>query len=111
MALAIVGCREKPQTPTLKEKAEGGDAEAQGKLGFNYETGLGVERDLKEAVKWYRKAAEQGYARGQTSLGLMYEYGKGVSKDYKQALIWYRKAAEQGAANAISALKRLGVDI
>jgi len=48
----VVGCGEKHQT--LKEKAEGGDAEAQSMLGFEYETGLGGRRDLKEAVKWYR---------------------------------------------------------
>ena len=96
MVLAMVGCSEKPQIPTLKEKAEGGDAEAQSMLGFEYET----KQDLKEAVKWYRKAAEQGDVDAQLALGDMYSDGRGVEKDFKGAAKWYRKAAEQGYASA-----------
>ena len=43
-----------------KAKAEKGDAVAQSLLGFMYQYGEGVQKDFKEAVKWYRKAAEQG---------------------------------------------------
>lgn len=83
----------------LRESAEQGDADAQCKLGYMYETGSGVLRDAAEAVKWYRKAAEQGDASGQVNLGLMYEHGTGVEKD----------AAEQGnsvAQNALKAIER-----
>ena len=104
MALAMVGCREKPQTPTLKEKAEGGDAEAQRLLGFEYEIGLEGKRDLKEAVKWYRKAAEQGESYTQVDLGLMYYEGRGVKQDFKEAAKWFRKAAKQGNADSQSNL-------
>ena len=41
----------------VKELAEKGDAVAQTSIGFMYANGQGVERDEKEAVKWYRKAA------------------------------------------------------
>jgi TPR repeat protein len=37
-----------------------GDANAQFYLGFMYSKGQGVEKNLTEAMKWYRKAAEQG---------------------------------------------------
>ena len=100
MVLAMVGCSEKPQIPTLKEKAEGGDAEAQSMLGFEYET----KQDLKEAVKWYRKAAEQGDVDAQLALGDMYSDGRGVEKDFKGAAKWYRKAAEQGDVGSQSEL-------
>lgn len=50
-------------------KAERGDATAQVQLGDAYDTGVGVKRDVAEAIKWYRKAAEQGDAEGQYSLG------------------------------------------
>ena len=92
MVLAMVGCSEKPQKPTLKEKAEGGDAEAQSLLGFSYET----KQDFKEAVKWYRKAAEQGDLDAQLVLGDLYERGRGVEQDFKEAAKWFRVAAEQG---------------
>ena len=97
LCLCLTGCREKPQTLTLKEKAEGGDAEAQSMLGFDYETGLGGEKqDPKEAVKWYQKAAEQGFAEAQHNLGFMYIEGRGVEQNSKEAAKWFRKAAEQG---------------
>ena len=41
-------------TISLKTKAEKGDARAQARLGFLYKKGQGVEKDLKEAAKWYR---------------------------------------------------------
>ena len=33
-----------------------------------YENGQGVEADVNEAVKWYRKAAEQGYDKAMNKL-------------------------------------------
>ena len=74
--------------------------EAQYNLGYMYRHGYGVEKDYKEAVKWYRKAANQGGAYGQNNLGYMYRHGYGVEKDYKEAVKWYRKAANQGHASS-----------
>ncbi|MBL68505.1 MAG: hypothetical protein CMO74_08675 [Verrucomicrobiales bacterium] len=83
-----------------KAKAEKGDKIAQFNLGVMYENGQGVQKDFKEAEKWWRKAAEQGEPYAQTSLGVMFERGDGVPKDDKEAVKWYRKAAEQGYAMA-----------
>jgi hypothetical protein len=47
----------------IKPLATQGNADAQTNLGFMYDTGLGVPKDDKEAVKWYRLAAAQGNAR------------------------------------------------
>lgn len=86
--------------------AEQGHVEAQCKLGYMYDLGLGVTEDDQESVKWYRKAAEQGHALAQYNLGEMYRYGFGVIKNYEEAVKWCRKAAEQGYADA---QYRLGV--
>jgi len=51
----------KAEIEKIRKAAEQGDAEAQSKLGFRYERGMGVPRSLAEAVKWYHKAAEQGH--------------------------------------------------
>ncbi len=67
----------------------------QANLGYMYESGIGVKRNFKEAVKWYSKAAKQGHAGAQTNLGLMYRDGSGVKKSYKKAVKWFSKAAEQ----------------
>ena len=61
-----------------------------------YRFGLRVEKDLKEAEKWWRKAAEQGFAFGLNSLGVMYKYGDGVEKDFVTAYAWFNIAAANG---------------
>ena len=77
-----------------KIEAEQGDADAQWELGYMYAEGRGVEKNDKEAAKWFRKAAEQGDAVSQYELGRLYAKGKGVDQDYEKAMKWIRKAAE-----------------
>ena len=89
-----------PRFPELKESAELGYAIDQLRLGIMYANGLGVSKDVAEAVRWYRKAAEQGNADAQGKLGLMYEEGQGVDKNEVEAARWYRKSADQGDADA-----------
>jgi S1-C subfamily serine protease len=79
---------------------------AQFKLGWFYDTGQGVGKDLVEAVKWFRKAAEQNIVEAQFNLALNYQNGQGVEKDSIEAVKWYRKAAEQ---NFVMAQCNLGV--
>jgi hypothetical protein len=84
-------------TQALHALAEQGDVSAQSHLGVRYANGLGVPRDLTEALKWFRKAAEQGNAVAQSRLGNMYANGVGgLPQDHKEAARWLRKAAEQG---------------
>ena len=76
-------------------------AEEQCQLGIRYLLGTdGVDRDVAEAVNWFRKAAEQGHPGGQHELGFRYRYGEGVPQDTKEAVKWFRSAAEQGLAPA-----------
>jgi TPR repeat protein len=55
--------------PQVKEAALKGDAIAQRLLGVLHSDGLNVEKDDKEAVKWYRLAADQGDRFAQVDLG------------------------------------------
>jgi TPR repeat protein len=84
----------------IKAKAEGGEAEAQRKLGDIYAKGRSVKLDYKEAAKWYRQAADQGHPAAQTALGELYEAGQGVQRDETEAAKCYRQAAEQGYSPA-----------
>lgn len=54
----------------IRVSAEKGSAEAWLALGECYNFGIGVEKDINEAVKWYQKAADQGkeYAEEQLSV-------------------------------------------
>jgi TPR repeat protein len=86
---------------SLLSLAQGGDAESQFKSGNAYYFGRGVEKDYKEAVRWYTKAAEQGHNLAQYNLGISYENGFGIGQDYQQSVWWYRMSALQGNANLI----------
>lgn len=78
--------------------AESGDVKAQSYLGSMYEYGDGVERDYRDALRWFLMAAEQGDAFSQAHAGYMYEQGLGVARDEKIGAEWYAKAADQGHA-------------
>ncbi len=76
--------------------AENGAAWAQVNLGLIYAQGQGVEKDIAEAMKWFRMAAEQGEPTAQHCLGMIFEEGLDVAVDYAKAAKWYFKAADQG---------------
>ena len=90
-----------------KLSAPGNDGGVFNRLGYMYSEGVGVDVDVTEAAKWFRKSAEQGYMIGQYNIGLMYELGRGIGKDVNEAIRWYRKAADQGYQNAKDKLAKL----
>ena len=71
-------------------------------LGMMFELGIGVEKSVKQARAWYKKAAELGQADAQFALARGFE-----SSEHGQAAQWYRKAAAQGHADAQCALAAL----
>lgn len=82
-------------------KAEQGDAEAQFEVGKAYSLGEGVEKNLAQAVVWYKKSAGKGNGKAQNNLGVAYEFGEGVEKDLSEAMKWLKKSAEGGNALAM----------
>ncbi len=52
--------------------AEKGDSELQKDLGWRYENGSGVTKDIGEARQWYVRAGEQGNETAQLDLGESY---------------------------------------
>lgn len=77
--------------------ARAGDEEAQRLLALLYYQGLGVERDVWEAFKWFKRFVEQGDAQAQLLLGTMLYFGEGVPENYVEAARWFRRAAGQGS--------------
>jgi len=88
----------------LIRKAENGDTHAQYDLGMCCSCGLEVEKNEKEAFKWFKKSAEGGDSDGQVSLGTCFDMGRGVDINPAEAVKWYRKSAEQGNAEGQSCL-------
>jgi uncharacterized protein len=75
--------------------AEGGDARAQARMAEMYLSGMGVVRDLEQALFWSTKATDQGDARAEYLLASIYRDGLGVSKDPFKAIDLFRRAAVQ----------------
>ena len=71
-----------------------------------YTFGMGVEKNLDEAARLYRKAAENGYAREQPWFGHYYCSGVGVDHDYTESAAWYHRAAMKGLPYAQERIAR-----
>ena len=84
----------------IKKLAKQGCAKAQLNLGDMYSNGEGVEKNCKEAAKWYKKAADQGEVNAQFALAVMYYKGLGVQINHSEAVKWWKKAADQGHSGA-----------
>ncbi len=81
----------------LKPIADLGDAEAQCIVANMYHLGLGLERNVLEAVRWYQKSAIQGYGVASNNLGGIFAIGdRDIAIDRIEAEKWYQKAKNQG---------------
>lgn len=96
---------------TLRKAAEGGNTEAQYRLGMIHADGDGVPLDYREAAKWLQRAANEGHAEAQEALGWLYANGYGVRQDGGVAAQWYIKAATQGLPRSqylVASMYRVG---
>jgi TPR repeat protein len=62
--------------------------------------GEGVERDLVEAAKYFKKSADQGNDKGQYEYGLRLKYGEGVQTSLREAARYFKLSADQGNSKA-----------
>jgi len=77
-----------------KDKSNQGDAYAPFQLGFSYQKGQGVKKNLVEAAKWYQLGAERGDFHAALTLADMYLKGEGVQQNEEKAIEWYVKVGE-----------------
>jgi len=91
--------QEDPQESFLlnAQAAESGMRDAVLAMGWFYLNGVGVEPDIEEAKRWYKKSARQGDPRAMFSLGQM-AYDE---QDYTDALVWFRRAADKDHARSL----------
>ena len=83
-----------------------GHAAAEYNLGFLYDDGRGVKKDISKAIEWYAKAAAKGHAAAQNNVGLCH-HEKG---QHEEAFKWCSKSAAQGHAFAECSLGSLYED-
>lgn len=63
-------------------------------LGICYERGLGVEKDMKKALDYYRQAADLGLEKAQLNCALTFQEMQGMA----EAARYFEMAAKQGNA-------------
>lgn len=85
------------------------DAFAQYKLAWLFERGLGTDRNLRKAEKYYKRSAKAGDPNGLYEMGswkfyynpsFFIETKKTARKNIEKALVYYHKAKEKGNEKA-----------
>lgn len=94
----------KPTRQTSQQIMEG---DRQFNIALRYENGIGINKNLPQAVKWYLRSAKNGNVKAQFNLASMYQYGKGTERNTLEAAKWYKRAAEQGDTKARTNLNEL----
>ena len=86
----------------VRAAADGGNADAQVKVGILYLTGVGTPKDRERAATWFGRAAEQGQLEGQCILAALNAANTAwhVAAENSHAVDTCRKAADQGYADA-----------
>lgn len=89
---------------TTDQKTQETIAGFQAILGNLYETGNGVKKDAKEALKWLEKSASAGNALGEAALGTMYFDGRGIPKDTSRAFELFQRSASKNDIRGMTGL-------
>lgn len=84
----------------LMPEAQVGDTYAQVKIGFMYENGWGVNKDLSVAKDWYERAVAADDPDGHIALAKLAAYGRGMEKNVKFAEALLLRAADMGFFHA-----------
>ena len=79
----------------LSAAAKQGTSRSVVNLARMYEEGLGVEKDMTEAIRLYKAVAKVEFF-AQVALGRIYSSGKSVVADRNEALRYYSLATEWG---------------
>ena len=83
----------------MRQMAQNGDPVAENALGLRYFQGdvkNGIQRDEKQAFRWFIRAANHGNLAAQAKLAFLYWGGRGVPKDLNQAYFWTVLARARG---------------
>jgi TPR repeat protein len=86
----------------VRAAADGGNADAQVKVGILYLAGVGTPKDRERAATWFGRAAEQGQSEGQCILAALNAANTAwhVASENSHAVEVCQKAADQGYADA-----------
>ncbi len=76
-------------------------------LGYLYEKGEGVEKNVGRAFDLYQQGCDGGHNLGCSNLGVMFEKGMGTTVDFGRAVELYTASCDAGAGLGCTNLGRL----
>jgi TPR repeat protein len=86
--------------------ANNGNAKPMNRIGWMYQYGMGVTKNIPTAIEWYTKAANHGNPSAQYWLGYIYKNEDQI-KDLQLAVNWYQKAADKGSKDSKEEVNKL----
>ncbi len=93
-----------------KKATDFGNGFAMIQVGYMYENGIEVEKDIDKALVWYQKAAIVDYKFANIKIGDIYK----EKQQYEKAIFYYKLSLSQGtfeAAEKISYLFEMGLGV
>jgi TPR repeat protein len=76
--------------------AERGDSGAQLNVGYFFDTGLGVRKNVTKALYWYRRAYQQGNGSAANNIGTVWRDRGRKSR----AIAWFKRAVRLGEVDS-----------
>ena len=80
----------------FSKAAEAGDSSCQLNLGYFYDYGIHVQRNLRKALHWYRKAYHQSCAEAASNIATIHR----DDKAYTRMVWWWRRSVQLGNEDA-----------
>lgn len=80
----------------LLNDSDSDDPMIQEMIGYIYEYGIGLEKDIPSALKYYELASSQGNSNAQYALGVLYYYGHEVTRDREKSKQYFELSASNG---------------
>ncbi len=91
-----------------RQAAVAGSSLATYEMGYMYENGDGVPKNMDAALDWFKRGAAKGSRESEQALGARYEGGNGDHpEDFAAALRYYRMASDQGDPDATYSIARI----
>jgi len=87
--------------------ANEGDPSSQNNLGYFFDEGIGVDKDIKKALYWYKKAAKQGNSSSYINISKVYQ----AQQNIRRAKFWLLKAVNLGDGEAALELAKIYLEI
>jgi TPR repeat protein len=81
----------------LEESANAGYQPAVARLGYEYERGRHVKKDITKAKEYFLEASKSNNTQALSGLGSMYLNGDGVPQNREIAFDYFKKASELGS--------------